>query len=52
MGNWDLIIVGAGAAGLTAGIYGARSGLKTLILEDTDRGRIVIGETKARVMND
>ena len=34
MGNWDLIIVGAGAAGLTAGIYGARSGLKTLILEE------------------
>jgi thioredoxin reductase (NADPH) len=29
----DLIIIGAGAAGLTAGIYGARSGLKTLILE-------------------
>jgi thioredoxin reductase (NADPH) len=29
----DLIIIGAGAAGLTAGIYGARTGLKTLILE-------------------
>ena len=34
MEHWDLIIVGAGAAGLTAGIYGARSGLKTLILEE------------------
>jgi len=33
METWDLIIIGAGAAGLTAGIYGARSGLKTLILE-------------------
>lgn len=33
MEKWDLIIIGAGAAGLTAGIYGARSGLKTLILE-------------------
>jgi len=32
--HWDLIIVGAGAAGLTAGIYGARSGLKTLVLEE------------------
>jgi len=33
MEKWDLIIIGAGAAGLTAGIYGARTGLKTLILE-------------------
>ncbi|MEM1550659.1 MAG: thioredoxin-disulfide reductase [Candidatus Bathyarchaeia archaeon] len=33
MEKWDLIIVGAGPAGLTAGIYGARSGLRTLILE-------------------
>ena len=32
--HWDLIIVGAGPAGLTAGIYGARSGLKTLVLEE------------------
>jgi thioredoxin reductase (NADPH) len=29
----DLVIVGAGPAGLTAGIYAARSGLKTVILE-------------------
>ena len=33
MEKWDLMIIGAGAAGLTAGIYGARTGLKTLILE-------------------
>jgi thioredoxin reductase (NADPH) len=33
MEKWDIIIIGAGAAGLTAGLYGARSGLKTLILE-------------------
>jgi len=33
MGHWDLVIIGAGPAGLTAGIYGARSGLRTLILE-------------------
>jgi thioredoxin reductase (NADPH) len=32
--SWDFIIIGAGAAGLTAGLYGARSGLKTLILEE------------------
>jgi thioredoxin reductase (NADPH) len=34
MENWDLIIIGAGAAGLAAGIYGARSGLKTLLIEE------------------
>lgn len=33
MENWDMIIIGAGPAGLAAGIYGARSGLKTLVLE-------------------
>jgi len=36
--KWDLIIIGAGAAGLTAGIYGARSGLKTLILDEKQAG--------------
>ncbi len=36
--NWDLIIIGAGPAGLTAGIYGARSGLETLILEEKTPG--------------
>ena len=30
---YDIIIVGAGPAGLTAGLYGSRSNLKTLILE-------------------
>lgn len=36
--HWDLIIIGGGPAGLTAGIYGARSGLKTLILEEKTIG--------------
>ena len=31
--TWDVIIVGGGPAGLTAGIYTARHGLKTLLLE-------------------
>ena len=34
MENWDLIIIGAGPAGLTAGLYAGRSGLETLILEE------------------
>lgn len=38
MEHWDLIIVGAGPAGLTAGLYGARSGLKTLVLEEKTPG--------------
>lgn len=38
MEHWDLIIIGAGPAGITAGLYGARSGLKTLILEEKTPG--------------
>ena len=38
MDKWDLIIVGAGPAGLTAGIYGARNGLKVLILDGKQAG--------------
>lgn len=40
--QYDLVIIGAGPAGLSAGIYGARAGLKTLILEnDTPGGKLV-----------
>lgn len=38
MERWELVIIGAGAAGLTAGIYAARSGLKTLIIEEKMAG--------------
>ena len=34
MENWDVIIIGGGSAGLSAGVYTVRSGLKTLILEE------------------
>ncbi len=38
MENWELIIIGAGPAGLAAAIYGMRSGLKTLVLEEKVAG--------------
>jgi len=38
MEHWDLIVVGGGPAGLTGGIYGARSGLKTLVIEEKTPG--------------
>ncbi|MBO3763339.1 MAG: FAD-dependent oxidoreductase [Candidatus Brockarchaeota archaeon] len=36
--EWDVIIVGGGPAGLTAAIYAARYGLKTLVLEAENPG--------------
>ena len=39
---WDVIIIGGGPAGLTAGIYTARHGLKTLLLD----GRQIGGRAK------
>ncbi|RLF60537.1 MAG: NAD(P)/FAD-dependent oxidoreductase [Thermoplasmata archaeon] len=36
--KYDVIVLGAGAAGLTAGMYAARRGMKTLILEAESRG--------------
>jgi thioredoxin reductase (NADPH) len=34
MEDFELVIIGAGVAGLAAGVYGVRSGLKTLVLEE------------------
>lgn len=41
--NKDVIIIGSGPAGLTAGIYSGRSKLDTLILEDEIVGGQIIG---------
>jgi thioredoxin reductase (NADPH) len=38
MDAWELVIVGAGSAGLAAGIYAIRSGLRTLVIEDKIAG--------------
>lgn len=38
MDEYDVIIVGAGPAGLTAGIYSGRQGFKTLIFDKTGAG--------------
>jgi len=38
METWDVIIIGAGSAGLSAGIYTVRSGLRTLILDEKFAG--------------
>lgn len=33
----DIVIVGAGPAGLTASIYAARAGLSAVVLDDLER---------------
>ena len=40
--DYDLIIIGAGLAGLTAGIYASRQGLKTAIMERMIPGNQII----------
>ena len=40
-GEYDLIIIGGGPAGITAGIYAVRRNLKTLIIEKTEMGGTV-----------
>jgi thioredoxin reductase (NADPH) len=44
--EYDLLIVGAGLAGLTAGLYGARFGLRTLIVEHMASGGQVLNVEK------
>lgn len=44
--NWDVIVIGAGSAGLSAGIYAVRSGLKTLLLEEKLAGGTIADASK------
>ena len=46
MENWDVIILGAGSAGLSAGIYAVRSGLKTLIIDEKFAGGTIADASK------
>ncbi len=39
---FDIIIIGAGTAGLTAALYGARAGKKVLVLEEKNTGGQII----------
>lgn len=41
---YDVAIIGAGAAGLSAAIYSARGGLKTLVLGDPARSRVALSK--------
>ncbi len=46
MENWDVIIIGAGSAGLSAGIYAVRSGLKTLVIDEKFAGGTIADASK------
>ena len=42
----DVIIIGAGPAGLSAGLYASRMGLKTLILEKLTPGGLITSSSE------
>ena len=45
--TWDIIIVGAGAAGMMAGIVSAKAGKKVLLLEQCDKpGKKILATIK------
>ncbi len=46
MAKYDVVIIGAGPAGLSAGLYTARAGLKTLVLEKSMYGGQIVNALK------
>ncbi len=48
MANYDVVIVGSGLAGLTAGLFAARHGLATLVLESNVPGGHLISIEKIK----
>lgn len=43
--NWDLTVIGAGPAGMTAAVYGVRKGLKVLLLARDIGGQVLETDT-------
>ena len=39
---YDIVIIGAGTAGMSAAIYGVRSGKKVLLLEEKNYGGQIV----------
>ncbi len=46
MANYDVVIIGSGLAGLTAGLFAARHGLSTLVMESNSPGGHLISIEK------
>ncbi len=46
MQDFDLIVIGAGVAGLTAALTGARHGLKTAVVERLGAGGQIVTATR------
>ena len=44
--NYDVIVIGAGMAGMTAAIYVARAGRSVLVLESQVRGGQIVNSAK------
>ena len=49
MRDFDLVVIGAGLAGLTAGMYGARYGLSTVIVDQMGSGGQILNAGRIEV---